>query len=361
MRFLFASDRMHVPDDHSGSVQSTHSLVERLVERGHTCEVIASLPRRTRHFAATVLHRATRGRLVKEWEDRRAGYPVFRGSEWRMEERTERALERGAPDRLVLDSIRALRRLAAHGLTPPPGTFVFQHDASFLSESKPLPHQSRIRLIANSPFTAESLRQTFGAASDVLAPVVEFDRYRVQLYDPKYVTMISPHREKGLDLVLELARRIPEQPFLLVEGWPMNRVQWAEIARRLDRLPNVTLRRSSSDIRDTYRETLVLLNPSKIETFGRVVVEAQVSGIPVLVRDVGALGWVVGKGGVALSEGAGPDEWEAALRGLLEDPGTRDRLGAAAVENAKRSEFDPEQVVDGFLRLASQDPRAPMG
>jgi len=358
MKLLFATDRMHFPDDHSGSVQSTHSLVERLVRRGHTCSGLASLPRAGRHFLGTVVHRMTGGRVVPEWEDHRAGYPVLLGSEWRFAERTARALREEAPDRLLLDSFRVLRILTREGVDVPDGTLVFVHDPAFLEEPAEIPFADRIRVVANSPWTAMRLREHQGVQAEVLVPVVDFRRYRTERTDARFVTLISPHPKKGIDLVLEVARSLPGTPFLLVEGWPMGRREWHALRTRVAQLPNVTLRRSSADVRDVYQDTLVLLNPSRMETFGRVVVEAQVSGIPVLAREVGALPWVVGKGGVVLPERAGADAWIAALAGVVSDPERYAELSEAAEENWRRPEFDPEAVVDGVERLLGVNPGA---
>ncbi len=361
MKLLFATDRMHVPDDHSGSVQSTHSLVERLIGRGHVCSGVASLPRRGRHFVATALHRATGGRMVPEWEDRRAGYPVRRGSQWRFPERTARALADGRPDRLLLDSFRALRILAREGVEVPRGTLVFVHDPGFLDEPPEVPFRDRIRVVANSPWTAERLREHLGVEAAVHVPVVDFSRYRTVPDGARHATLVSPTPHKGVELILEVARRLPDVPFLLVEGWPMAGADWRELEAVVRTLPNVTLQRSSADIREVYRRTRVLLNPSVMETFGRVVVEAQVSGIPALVRGVGALPWVTGEGGRVLPSEAGAEAWAEALGEMMRSPSCHASLSEAAIRNAERPEFDPDRVVDGIEGLLGVDPSGKAG
>ena len=57
VRLLFATDRLHVPDDYSGSVQSTHALIRGLVQCDHECKIVASLPRKLKHFAATLVYK----------------------------------------------------------------------------------------------------------------------------------------------------------------------------------------------------------------------------------------------------------------------------------------------------------------
>jgi glycosyltransferase involved in cell wall biosynthesis len=90
---------------------------------------------------------------------------------------------------------------------------------------------------------------------------------------------------------------------------------------------------------DIYGETSVLVVPTTIdETFGRVVVEAQLNGIPVLASDRGALPDVVGGGGAVLAVEKSIELWSSTLKRLL-DPQRYAQLSAAAVVNASRFDF----------------------
>ena len=349
-RILFATDRLHVPDDHSGSVQSTHALASGLVRRGHTCQVAASLKRSARHFLATGVHRVSGRRIVLEWSDDRNGYPVHRGSQWRFTERVLRRLERSPADVLVLDSPRQLRLLLADGRGVPTPTVVMLHDPSFAREIPVLPTTMNVRFVANSPHTASLASAHLGTPVPVVPPVIHHDLYRTPRDQATSVTLVSPTKPKGVDLVLDLAERLPHVPFLLVEGWPMGRRDWTALRQRVARLPNVRLKRSTSDMRDVYRQTRILLVPSRehVETFGRVAVEAQISGIPVLACDVGALPWVVGAGGIVFSEQDDPTQWARELSALLQDGDRYGSLSRQALENSRRSDFQAEEVLARF-------------
>lgn len=353
LKLLFATDRLHVPDDRSGSVQSTHSLCQALVTRGHRCEVVASLPRRPRHYFATAVHRLSRRRMVLEWSDRANGYPVHRGSEWRFPERATRWIRRLEPDVVILDSPRQLELLRTAGNVPTRPVLLFLHDPSFPDHATGLRDFHTVSLVANSPYTASVARERLGINPPIVPPIVRFDRYRTEREAADAATLVSPTRAKGVDLVLELASRLPDVPFLLVEGWPMGREDWARLRDRTANLPNVELRRSTADMREVYRRTRFLLMPGRehVETFGRVAVEAQVSGIPVLAFRVGALPWVVGEGGILLEPDAGADDWSAALRSLAEDAGRYAELSRRARANVARSDFDPSHLVERFEQI----------
>lgn len=353
MHLLFATDRLHVPDDQSGSVQTTHALALAMHRRGHRVEVVASLPRRGRHFLATALHRLSGRRWVLEWTDRLAGYPTHRGSEWRADERTWRRLVAVSPDVLLLDSLRRLRALASSEPPPACPVVVMIHDPGFGDDPRPLPEGWQVRLVANSPHTAARVADRFGIQPAVVPPLIDVTAYRTERPSPRYATLVTPHPAKGLDLVLELAALVPDQPFLLVEGWPMDRAAWEDLQRRIGPLPNVTLRRSTADIRTVYRDTRVLLMASGPpgETFGRVIVEAQASGIPVVTRDAGAQAWVAGEGGAVLAANAPAVEWADVLRRILASATEYERLSRAAVHNADRADFRPDITADRFEAL----------
>ena len=106
--------------------------------------------------------------------------------------------------------------------------------------------------------------------------------------------------------------------------------------------------------------TKVLLVPSVVaETFGRVVVEAQTSGIPVIVRNVGALKWVTGAGGIVLAADAPALKWAQTIDRILSDSAEYQSLSAEASSNVQRSDFLRSSVVDRFeevLRSAMQAP-----
>jgi len=354
MKLLFATDRMHPPHDFSGSVQSTHSLVSRLCAQNVTCEVMASLPYTSfRHYLATAAYKASRKTILLSWSDQHNGYPTHRGAAWRFVERVRRHLSTSRPDALVLDSFRQLGALAAAGLRPDMPILIVVCDSKFTQMRKPaqpLPIMEQVHLLANSPFTARALFDHFGVESTVVPPLVEFDWYRAYDRDPRYVTFISPRPEKGLDIALEVARQNPAVDFLFVEGWPMDRPAWTDLKNQTSSLPNVRLERSHSDMREVYNRTRLLIVPTRVpETFGRVVVEAQVNGIPVLARDVGGLRETVGDGGVLLPPDADGNAWAQALASLIDDDRRFRQLSVMALANAARDDFQPDKIVEQFL------------
>ena len=187
-------------------------------------------------------------------------------------------------------------------------------------------------ILAVSEFVRGVLRKRFGRESHVLYPLVDFDRYRTPRRE-EVVTMINPVPVKGLEIAIALAESLPQREFLFVEGWRTH----PAIVERIERLPNATYVTKQIDMRAVYGRTRVLIVPSQWqEGFGRVVVEAQASGIPVIASRTGGLPEAVGRGGILIDDYSNPVRWLSALRGLLANRSSYENLSKKAIENTRR-------------------------
>jgi glycosyltransferase involved in cell wall biosynthesis len=88
----------------------------------------------------------------------------------------------------------------------------------------------------------------------------------------------------------------------------------------------------------------MLLVPSQweSETWGRVVTEAQFSGIPVVASSRGGLPEAVGAGGTILTHDAVAELWAATIRDLWRDDRRHRALSQAALAHAARPAIDPD-------------------
>jgi glycosyltransferase involved in cell wall biosynthesis len=109
---------------------------------------------------------------------------------------------------------------------------------------------------------------------------------RFSNFDKGFVTMINPCRKKGLDIFLAMAKAFPAQAFAVVPTWG-----WSEeVATLVGTVPNVTVLKAVDDIDIILEQTKILIAPSLWpETFGYVIPEAMLRGIPVLAADNGGI------------------------------------------------------------------------
>lgn len=167
----------------------------------------------------------------------------------------------------------------------------------------------------------------------VVRPPVHAKRYAVKA--GRAATLVNCNEDKGGLLLADLAKRMPDQPFLAVEG--------AYGEQILPDLPNVqVLRHIPGDemAAKVYQHTKVLLMPSLYESWGRVGVEAMASGIPVIAHPTSGLCESLGDAGIFIDR-KDPDAWQAALERLLTDPAEY-RL-ASKRARARSTELDPSE------------------
>jgi glycosyltransferase involved in cell wall biosynthesis len=240
-----------------------------------------------------------------------------------------------------------LRRAARLGY---PSFFFVRSLANLFGTSRYIPDE--VHLLANSPFAAAVTTQATGRPVDVVLPLVDFGAYRVAQRERRYVTFINPTPEKGAEVAREVARAMPEARFLFVKGkWgdrSYGHVPGAELS-------NVTVWDYRHDMRPVYAVTNVLLFPSQwLETFGRVVVEAQANGIPVVAADVGGIPFTVGDGGLLVKRKGEASGYVDAVRRLLTDATFYAELSARALANSRRPEFDPDRQIDRFVDVVER-------
>lgn len=105
-------------------------------------------------------------------------------------------------------------------------------------------------------------------------------------FDNPYVTMLNPSMGKGIEFLLALATRLPDVRFGAVPTWATS----GEDLAAMSQLPNIEILAAQVDINVIWAQTRVALMPSLWpEGFPLTVVEAMLSGIPVLACDQGGV------------------------------------------------------------------------
>jgi glycosyltransferase involved in cell wall biosynthesis len=348
MRILFVNSYGFLPQAVGGIEVSVLDLCRSLQAHGHDVAVLCSL---LDGDALWLWNRVKKQLLRRPFPmDRHMGVRVYRG--WLPVRGIDDIARRERPDAIVVQggAINSYE-IAAESVRLGYATFYYAHDVGVLRAGTPLPDMSGVRWIANSPFTAQVLKQHLGVASDIIPPIFHAEKYRVERAGD-CVTMVNPRLEKGGDCAVRVAELCPELPFLFVEAWASQHPDVLKLKAQASRLPNVTWLRAQPDMRQIYARTRLLFTPSRCEeTWGRVITEAQFSGIPTLASDIGALPYTSGPGGALLPADASPEDWAQLIRNIYTDDAEYGRLSANALQYSQRDELQVENVVKAFAGL----------
>lgn len=189
-------------------------------------------------------------------------------------------------------------------------------------------------------------------------------RRRVHITGTGFVAGYAGHLYpgRGIEVILELARRCPDVEFLVVGGDPEAVRTYEDVLRR-EPLPNVTFTGfvASPDLPLFLAACDVLLMPyqPRVTVAGGRVNEARwmsplkvfeylASGRAILASRLPVLGEVLNEDNAVLVDPTDTDAWESALRRVRGDDHWRQRLGVQARTDAERYTWN--RRVDTCLR-----------
>ena len=146
-------------------------------------------------------------------------------------------------------------------------------------------------IIFPSEYSRNHYRRRVGLDGVVIPDPIRLDKVIAENPEPKFVTFINPQPDKGAAvfarIALELGRRRPDIPLLVVEGRGKSDAL-AGLPVDLSGLTNLNRMANTPDPRDFYGVSRAVLMPSLWrESLGRVPIEAMANGIPVLASDRG--------------------------------------------------------------------------
>ena len=232
-------------------------------------------------------------------------------------------------------------------------TVVYFHNVEFEDLMGQPTELKNVSFISNSEFTSTRVFERFGVESLVIRPFVPADLYQT-VTNKSNVTFVNPYPEKGADIAFAIARSCPEIPFVFVESWGIDPALRVSIDRQLAELPNVSLKLRTSNMREIYANTRILLAPSRWEeAWGRVATEAQISGIPVVGSTQGGLPEAIGPGGITIDIDADMSVWITAIRQLWNDDEIYQRFSSLALSFSRRPEMNPTYQTNELIKLLS--------
>jgi glycosyltransferase involved in cell wall biosynthesis len=160
-------------------------------------------------------------------------------------------------------------------------------------------------------------------------------------------------RDKGHDVLLEALGKLDDLDWQLTCVGSLDRdPEWANALLAGERVtftgPLVGPALSAS-----YDATDLLVLPTRRESYGMVIVEAQARGIPVVASDVGGVAEALGDGGGVLVPPDDPGALADAIRRWLEDPDLRASLRTAS-RTRRESLTGWDKTATGIARVLAQ-------
>jgi glycosyltransferase involved in cell wall biosynthesis len=193
-------------------------------------------------------------------------------------------------------------------------------------------------------FNSKSLRNLRPDIPDsyltIMNPTVDFHTYGVDKdkHIRKYITLSNVNENKGGNILIKLAKALPEYEFLGIMGG--YRKQIIE-----DGIPNLRYITHTTEIKDIYAQTAILIMPSKEETWGRSAVEAMSSGIPVVVSPTPGLRECCQDAAIYCDRGD-IGAWIATIQRLKTDTEYYKTMSARALDRARA--LDPRSSLEAI-------------
>lgn len=168
--------------------------------------------------------------------------------------------------------------------------------------------------------------------SIVVYPPVYWKEYETPKTESrKYVTLINLNPNKGGDVLIKIAKRMPHVEFLGVEGGYDRQIKDISVK-------NIHYIKNTPKIKEVYVQTKILLVPSRQESWGRVAVEAMSSGIPVIANPTPGLKEACDSAGLYANRD-NISEWVSIINELLSNQTMYVKKSAECVARAKQ--LDP--------------------
>lgn len=186
-------------------------------------------------------------------------------------------------------------------------------------------------------------------ASVMMHPAINPADYKYPKGSHDHITLVNLWDGKGGDVFWEIAEKMPDHKFLGIKGAYGEQV--------IDDLPNVEIvsHQKPENMDYIYARTKILLMPSVYESYGRTAVEAACAGVPTIASPTPGLREALGSDGTFVTNRADPDEWVAAIRGVLKNyPKVKAKARAVANRQTPTADLDYvcaaiEEAASGYL------------
>lgn len=170
--------------------------------------------------------------------------------------------------------------------------------------------------------------------------------------DGQAYTLLSSLVNKGVEVVLELAAMYPDRKFIIVRSPAEPTHGLADLEERAAKLSNVELhpRVAPEDVDKYFKQTRILLVPSRYETYGMSAIEAAGYGIPSIHVDTSHAREGIGEAGILIP----PLGTAAAAKGINLIESNYEAYSKAARDRAEWLQERQEAELKAFAKFIAQ-------
>jgi len=160
----------------------------------------------------------------------------------------------------------------------------------------------------------------------------------------KNILFVNPSKYKGEDIVYELARIFKNLNFILVP------LCSEELSIKWDAIPNKNILNPFIKNGDMYKNIDIVLVPTqKAEAFGRVAIEAQSHGIPVIASKHTGLLESLENSSYMIDRYKDIFSWQNALQNMCSNEVERSKIIERGFKNSKK--YTTLSVIEKFEKL----------
>lgn len=299
------------PDHRSGAERMQHNILKHLVERGHECKVISRTKVETHDVDGVDVHDKffdTEVNLIK-WAD------------------------------VLVTSFNYSRRAMNLAKDFKKRLYIIVHN-DLGGGDLMINTFTNTRAIYNSEWVAKSIK--YKVPSLVFHPPVYAEDWQGKA-NGKFITLLNVNEIKGGDKFVKLAEMLPEYQFLGCLGS-------YGAAQITDSRDNITIVPNAENVADIYKQTKVLLMPSRYESYGQTQIEAGFFGIPTVYHPTPGLTESWGQAGSAIDR-ENLEEWAKEIKKLMSNKAYyKEQSEKAKAKAAELEAAQDWQLLENFLQ-----------
>jgi len=214
-------------------------------------------------------------------------------------------------------------------------------------------------IIAQTEKQRTLLRDNFGTDSVVIRNGIVIDD-SVGLSDgvpssdrPEILWVGSFRRLKRPEMLLELARRIPEADFTMLGGLKLEEAYAAGVVQEAENIENLTFAGfvHPNDIDQYYRRAYLYVNTSSLEGFPNTYLHSWRNGLPVCTIEIDPDS-LIADNDIGVTTGT-LDRLAEEVRSIINEPARRSAMSAHALEYVRKN-HDIREKGDQYIDLFEQ-------